>query len=109
MNYEQLSASIPPIVKMFAGNNDVFHSQEDYYLSYTKPNVFIQELDKKIFGEHGALGNPETAICIKDPWKCLILYGDHREQMKLIAHDLGALKNYWLENQSLVGHSSDSL
>lgn len=88
--------------------NEVFYSNDTYYLSYmwiTPP--FAKALDEWKGSPH--VGATETAICIKDPWKCLILLGDHREQYTPISSDLEACKKYFLDNKSLIAFTSDDL
>lgn len=89
--------------------NEVFHRCDKYYLSYN-PHPLADPLlglfDNML---KSTSDKPETAICIKEPWKCLILYGDHREQMKPIAQDLETLKQYWKDRPNLKGETSDDL
>lgn len=94
--------------------NEIFHDGENYYLSYLPyPSELTKMLDRNISILDGKpienVGKSETAICIREPWKCLILYGDHREGYKPIASDLEKCKKYWSEHQELIGNTSDSL
>lgn len=88
--------------------NEVFYNEDDYYLSYMyEASELTKLLDKGIGSPY--VGATETAICIREPWKCLILLGDHREQYKPIASDLEACKKYWTEHLDQVGFTSDTL
>lgn len=91
--------------------NKVFYNCDEYYLSYLHiPSALCQELDSLLVGrDNPGIGKSETAICINEPWKCLILYGDHRVAMEPIKDNLDALKQYWLDNNHLIGHTSDLL
>lgn len=93
-------------------NNEVFSQNDNFYLSYLDiPSLFTQDLDKHLVGaDHPGIGRSETAICITDPdWKCLILYGDHREGYTPIANDLDKCTKYWQDHSSEVAHTSDYL
>lgn len=92
--------------------NEVFYRDlgKVYYLSYMKlPSDLCRAFDDALGVKEENRGRDETAICFNDPWKCLILYGDHREAMKPIEGDIEALKNYWESKPELVGDTSDTL
>lgn len=89
--------------------NEVFYDNPEYYLSYLKyPSDLTRAMDNFLGVKDENVGRSETAVCSRDPWRCLILYGDHREQMKPIAHDLKALEKYWSETPD-KGNTSDDL
>lgn len=94
--------------------NEVFAKGENYYLSYLAyPDEYLQAMDRTLCSvmdkDDEGVGKAETALCIEEPWKCLILYGDHREGYKPIANDLEACKKYWSDHQDQIGHTSDHL
>lgn len=91
--------------------NEVFYQGEGYYLSYLDLPKYMSQFtdvaDDEVFK---GFWNSETALCITEPeWQCLILYGDHREAYKSIAHSLEACKKYFLEHSEEIGSMSDSL
>ena len=83
------------LLGLIPDENEIFFKGDTYYLSYNSCT----------FDE----GKQETAICFHDPWKCSILYGDHREAYKPVAEDLNACKLYWAKNRKLWGYSTDTL
>jgi len=95
-------------------SNVIFHKTEEYSLSYLPyPSDTCRAMDTLICDirgkGHEGIGRSETAICITNPDKFLILYGDHREAMEPIKDDLDALKQYWIANKELHSHTTEYL
>lgn len=85
-------------------HNTTLDIDENNYISFLVPyaNVLLSSFASDNPGEG------ETAICTRNPWKCLILNGDHRKQYEeLVVKGYEACYEYYQSNSHLKSSWSE--